>query len=184
MQPRSTIPVANSELVTALYQRYWLMLLSNIRKHVSSREDAEDILLEVFMAALESKVVGTLDEAQQLAWLRKIAYNKCMDYQRRVIRRPAVPLDLTGDTRIDDEQLAPEPLSIRNEEHAQLRTHFATLSEVQQQVLFLRFSHGLRCSEIAQKLDKSEVAIRQVISRSLNLLRRIYQKNKEESLHG
>jgi DNA-directed RNA polymerase specialized sigma24 family protein len=38
----------------------------------------------------------------------------------------------------------------------------------QQQILRMRFGHGLRCTEIARKLDKSESAVRMTLARTLN----------------
>jgi len=66
--------------IARLYQHYWLTILASIRQHISSREDAEDILLEVFVAALESTSLLTMGEKQQLVWLRRVAHNKCVDY--------------------------------------------------------------------------------------------------------
>ncbi len=60
--------------IARLYQHYWLTILASIRQHISSREDAEDILLEVFVAALESTSLLTMGEKQQLAWLRHVAH--------------------------------------------------------------------------------------------------------------
>src|SRR5260370_6142155 len=76
-----------------LYQRYWHALFTVIRQSISSREDAEDILLEVFLAAVESNTLPGMSEMHQEAWLRRVAYNKCMDFHRLTTRRPAVSLE-------------------------------------------------------------------------------------------
>jgi len=65
-----------------------------------------------------------------------------------------------------------------------LRTHVSSLPELQQEILRLRFAQGLKCSEIAQKLNKSHPAIRTMLSRSLNFLRDIYKQNREDQSHG
>jgi DNA-directed RNA polymerase specialized sigma24 family protein len=39
--------------IVRLYQQHALSLMTYVRRHVSSREDAEDIVLEVFLAALK-----------------------------------------------------------------------------------------------------------------------------------
>jgi hypothetical protein len=51
-----------------LYERYRFIVLRTIHQHISSHEDAEDILLDVFLAAFESDVFFTLLEQQQVAW--------------------------------------------------------------------------------------------------------------------
>ena len=169
--------------IAELYQRYWLILLSNIRQQVSTQEDGEDILLEVFLAALESNILVTLEEKQQLAWLRRVAQHKCIDYHRRSTRRPAIPLEAAVASLYEDEMLAPEQIALRREEQALLRNRLASLPDHQQEVLSLRFGEGLRCAEIARRTNKSEGAIRTLLSRSLNLLRSIYDKGREESFH-
>lgn len=183
MQVRGSEPILEQGFISDLYQRYWLMILSDVLQLVPSREDAEDVLLEVFLAALESDTLVYLGERQQRAWLRRVAHNKCIDYHRRASRRPAVPLEAAAATLYDDERLAPEEVALRHEEQALLRKRFAELPLHQQEVLLLRFGDGLRCAEIASRVNKSEGAVRTLLSRSLNLLRGIYAKGKEETQH-
>ena len=76
----------------------------------------------------------------------------------------------------DDEQHAPEQMALRDEESRQLCEHVSRLTEVQQQVLHLRFATGLRATEIAQRLNKSDAAVRALLSRALNVLRDIYEQ--------
>jgi len=42
-------------------------------------------------------------------------------------------------------------------------------------VLHLRFSQGMRCSEIAAHLGKHEGAVKVMLSRALNILKNIYK---------
>src|SRR5260370_38557774 len=80
------------EAMGDLYERYWFIVLRTIHQHISSHEDAEDVLLDVFLAALETDVFFNLVEQQQVAWLRRTGYNKAMDYHRRRTRQPLLPL--------------------------------------------------------------------------------------------
>jgi len=168
--------------VAELYRRYAQTILIYVRRHVSSQEDAEDVLLEVFISALESDILLELGEREQLAWLWRVAHNKFVDHHRRFARRPAVPLEEAAETLCDDEDLAPELVALRHEEHALLRERLKNLSEQQQEVLRLRFANGLRCAEIAKLMNKNEGAVRTLLSRALNLLRSIYENNREGTL--
>jgi RNA polymerase sigma factor (sigma-70 family) len=169
----------------ALYQRYWLTVLNYVRQRISSREDAEDILLESFLAALENeKSFLRLSEKQQLAWLRRVALNKCIDQHRRVKRRPAVPLEQTQEMLYESDDSSPEREALRQEERTLLRTRLSVLPELQREVLHLRFAYNLPCAEIARLLHKNEGAIRTLLSRSLNRLRAIYETSREEGHHG
>ncbi len=161
-----------------LYQRHWLGLFTTIRQHISSGEDAEDILLDVFLAALESSTLPSMSEQQQEAWLRRVAYNKCMDLHRRASRHPAFPLEAHVETLYDDERLAPEQAALRQEEVERLQQHLAALSTDQQEILRLRYADELPYAEIAARLRKSEGAIRTMLSRTLHLLRGLYRERE------
>jgi RNA polymerase sigma factor (sigma-70 family) len=172
--------LSNHSLIAELYLQYGPALLMYIRRYVPSREDAEDLLLEVFLAALESDILSSLDERRQKSWLWSVAHNKVIDLRRRSKRRPAAPLEEVEEALYDDDLLTPEAVTLRHETHDVLRAHVSSLSEQQQKILSLRFAHGLHCSEIARLLNKSDSAIRVMLSRTLNLLRNTYKESGEE----
>jgi len=160
-----------------LYQKHALSLMFYVRRHVSSYEDAEDIVLEVFLAALDQKNLVTLlnlDELRQLVWLRGVASHKCIDYQRRASRRGTMPLEEVDELLFSDERHSPEHLALRHEEKTLLHKCLHQLPEHYQTVLQLRFTEGLRSAEIARRINKSDGAVRILLSRALNILRDIY----------
>jgi len=159
-----------------LYQRYAPAIFANLRQHTASREDAEDVLVEVFLAAMEYTKFSAMSEQEQQAWLWRVARNKVVDHYRRSVRRQSVTLEHVADSLYDDDQQAPEQVMLRQEEYIHLRTHLQSLSPLQQEVLQLRFINDLRCAEIASRLGKREGTIRVMLSRALNLLRGIYQQ--------
>jgi RNA polymerase sigma-70 factor, ECF subfamily len=179
MQPPTGLALDDATLAE-LYQRYAHTLLVFIRRYVSTREDAEDVLLDVFLAASEQHALANMSEGEQLAWLRRVAHYKCVDAYRRARRRPALSLEEIADQAYDDEERGPEQLALRAEEHALLRDHLARLPEAQQEILRLRFANGLRCVEIAQMYNKREGTVRMLLSRALNLLRGLYKQQAEE----
>ncbi|EFH81379.1 RNA polymerase sigma factor [Ktedonobacter racemifer] len=166
--------------IADLYERFAPTVLKYIRRNVVTREQAEDVLLDVFVAALEKQDFARLGEQQQLAWLRRVAHNKFIDTQRRALRHPLLPLEMVEGMLTDDE-LAPEQVVLRQEAHELLKIRLAALPVAQREVLRLRFAGGLRCAEIGQRINKSEGAVRIILSRTLNLLRSIYTKNSEEA---
>ena len=161
-----------------LYQRHWLGLYVAIRQRINSSEDAEDILLDVFLAALESSTLLTMSEHHQEAWLRRVAYNKCMDIHRRTSRHPVFPLEAHAEMLPDDERLAPDLAALRQEEMEHLRKYLTALSPEQQEILRLRFAEELSFAQIAARLGKSEGAVRTMLSRTLQHLRGIYRERK------
>ncbi len=161
-----------------LYQKYATIILVSLNRRLPLKEDAEDLLLEVFLAALASQIWTRGTEREQLAWLRRVARNKLVDYYRRNERRAEILLPQLPETLDADEDLLPEPLAIRQEEQLMLSQSIVTLPRFQQDLLRLRFAHGLPTKEIALRLEKSDSAIRNLLSRTLNHLRRLYDQQR------
>lgn len=169
----------DDSLCDQLYRYYASGILAYLRRHVPTQEDAEDLLLDVFLAALEYEPhLVDLAGDEQRAWLVTVARNKMIDHHRWASRRRFFSLEKAEST-LDGEEKMPEAVVVRDEEYDRLRSYLQQLSATQQEVLQLRFTAGLRCAEIASTLHKREGAIRTMLSRALNTLRGFYeQKDK------
>lgn len=164
---------ADTSLTAALYDAYAAKLHSYISRQVQLASDAEDLLFEVFLAAIErERDLEQMLEDEQRAWLWSVARNKVADVYRRAKRREHVPLEHIAE--VLDDTLLPEQVTLRREEYQLLRSHLQQLPPAQQEILYLRFTAGLRTAEIAVVLHKSEAAIRKMLSRTLNTLRSLY----------
>ncbi len=162
----------------SLYDRYASIIFAYARLHTSSREDAEDLTLEVFTAALEHDNLSDLADADKLAWLRRVARNKLVDSYRRTTRHPIVALERVEEMMHNDESLTPEQVTLRQEEFGRLHKAIGRLPSIQQQILQLRYGDGLRFAEIALLLNKREEAVRKLLSRTLTTLRAIYDQQE------
>lgn len=182
MQPQNTGAscAGDNDANALLYDRYGQVIFAYMRLHTPSREDAEDLTLEVFLAALERNNLADLIEEERLVWLRRVARNKVIDAYRRANRHPAVELDRLVETISADEQRGPEQSVLRQEEYAQLRAAIDRLPTLQQQILQLRFGNNLRLAEIAALLNKREAAVRKQLSRTLAFLRSQYDYPQQE----
>ena len=180
MHQRARAIALDQSTAAALYQLHAAPIFAYLRGHTSSREDAEDVLLEVFLAALEQDALASLPEREQLAWLRRVAHHKLVDHYRRSQRRFAVGLEEIEDTLEDDEEHVPEQIVLRREEAQNIREALRRLPALQQEVLRLRFGAGLRCAQIAEILGKREGAVRVLLSRAVTLLRTLYESGNEE----
>ena len=163
----------------ALYESHGPAIFGYLRLHMRSLEDAEDLLLEVFLAALEHHNIAALSSGEQLAWLRRVAHNKLLNVYRRARRNPQVPLDSIMEPILEGED--PEQLTLQQEERSQLLASIQQLPALQQYILQLRYGDGLHCSEIALLLNKREGTVRKLLSRSILLLRQVYQQTEGES---
>jgi RNA polymerase sigma factor (sigma-70 family) len=163
--------------MAALYQQYASALLAYLLRRVPDEEDAEDILVEVFLAALENEQFSRLPEKAQLAWLWRVTRNKTVDAYRRSTRRRTrnVTLESVIEHALGDDGAEPEHSALRQEEYDILQGHLQTLTPLQQEVLQMRFGQDMRCSEIAARMGKREGAIKVMLSRTLNLLKNIYK---------
>lgn len=169
---------------TAIFQRHAQAILLYLCRYIAIKEDAEDLLLEVFLRAVEKQIPLSLPEGEQRAWLFHVARQKLADYYRQRLRHPSVPFDeMTVEQLIIAEEHSPEQIALSHEDHRLLHERFATLPEQYQTVLWLRFAYGLRSKAIAQQLQKSEGAVRTQLSRALNHLRSMYIHPQGGSSH-
>ena len=87
-------PREDDSLCASLYRHYAPGILAYLRRHLPTQEDAEDLLLEVFLAALEYEPrLATLSDDEHRAWLGTVARNKVIDHHRRAGRRRFLPLE-------------------------------------------------------------------------------------------
>ena len=159
MRQEQTVLLNEKAYLTAVYQRYAPALFAYLYRHADSLEDTEDLLLEVFQAALEREGFEYLSAKEQEAWLWCVARNKMV-----------VPEDV-----YEPDRETPEVILLRREKYERLHASIRRLPAVQQEIVHLHFALGLRSAEIATVLHKSEGAVRVMLSRALKLLRKIYE---------
>ncbi len=171
-----------------LFTKYAPELLRYVCVHVATPEDAEDLVVEVFLSVLHQAKFASLSESARVLWLWRVTRNKVIDTYRQAKSRRIVPLDHVGEDRAnradlnETDQLNPEYDVLRQEDYRELSAHLHRLSELDQTILRLRFTEGLSCREIATTLGKQENAVRVALSRSLNRLRSSYRLSRGEAV--
>jgi RNA polymerase sigma-70 factor (ECF subfamily) len=163
---------------SALYTDFAATILVYLCEMVSNRQDAEDLLLEVFLAAFTSDLLLQLPARQQLAWLRRVAHNKAIDRYRHAARLTLVPMDQARETA--DEHLTPHQLLERRQAYERLAHVIGQLPPIQQELLQLRYGHDLRLTHIAQQLGKPEGTVRKLLSRTLRRVRTLYEQSESD----
>jgi len=149
----------------ALYEQHVDRVYAYVAHRVGNRADAEDLTEEVFLKALINlnrfRWRGSL-----LPWLLTIARNLVTDHWRRRSREAdwsAAPFPATNSlTEIVE----------RRWQREQLRAATAELTELQQQVIALRFAAGLSIAETAQVMGRSENAVKNLQHKAIAALRR------------
>lgn len=158
------------ETSMTLYDRYGADIFTYVSRRLTDQQDAEDVLLEVFIAALNTNLLDALPAEQQIAWLRRVAHNKVVDrYRRQQTRSMLLPLQEVLD--VVDTEFTPEREIIQREDYAILWHALEALPLKQQRVIQLRYSNNLRFKEIAALLHTTEGTVRKLLSRTLRSLR-------------
>lgn len=160
----------------SLYDRFAPSIFAYICRQVADQQDAEDLLLDVFMAAQQNaalSALSALDEERQLAWLRRVARNKVIDRYRHSALLTMLPLDQVLER--EDESLTPEERVEQRERYERLYAAIEQLVPEQRLLVRLRYSDGLRLVEIAAMLEKPQGTVRKQLSRTLGQLRALYE---------
>src|SRR5260370_19010515 len=88
--------------IATLYQQYAPAIFAYLLQRMRFEEDAEDILVEVFLAALENEQFPLLPEKAQLTWLWRVAPKKMIDGYRRSVRRQRCTLHYISEGITDE----------------------------------------------------------------------------------
>ncbi len=180
MRPLDTDEVLNIEM-NGLYERFAETLLAYLCQQISDRQDAEDLLLELFLAALKNTSLARLPASRQLAWLRRVARNKVIDHYRHKALLTVQPLRQTQE--FEDPSLTPEMRVEQQEEHSWLLQAIEQLSPHQRELVRLRYVQELQLTQIAALMEKSEGTVRKTLSRTLRHLRMLYEQHQRRENH-
>jgi RNA polymerase sigma-70 factor (ECF subfamily) len=144
-----------------LYSRNFHAVYAYVARRAASREEAEDLTSEVFHQALANLQRFEWRGAPFAAWLIRIAANAISDRWRSRAREGGEPLT--------DE---PSDESMKGIEHrAALYQLVDSLPADQRRVIVMRFAEQKSIREIAQELQRTEGAIKQLQFRALEKLR-------------
>ena len=142
-----------------LVERYQRKIAALALGMLRSREDALDIVQETFTKAYQS-LDRFKGDAAFYTWVYRIAYNLCVDQQRRAAKEPLLTLDADEDARparpLAADDLHPDqPFArARDAEIARrVREAIRDLTPDHRAVILLRELEGLSYAEISQVLD-------------------------------
>jgi RNA polymerase sigma-70 factor, ECF subfamily len=143
-----------------LYEQNFYRVYAYTARRVQDRHDAEDLTAEVFREALAG--IGKFEwrGVPFAAWLMRIAARAVADHWTRNGREAGAPLS-------DSEEAAPEEI----ERNAMLLQLVNRLPEAQFRVIHMRFVEQKSIREIAQDMQRSEGAVKQLQLRAIENLR-------------
>ncbi|AEF82819.1 RNA polymerase sigma factor [Leadbettera azotonutricia] len=172
--------------ITAVFNTYRERLTNFIRKRVSSLEDTEDILQDVFyqftrMDSIENPV------EQTAAWLYRVARNRIINHQNKK-HDAEMPVYYDDDSDDDDfvfqdiadvvfdTEVTPETEYLRSMIYDEVKTALAELPQEQREVFELSEYSDYSVKEIA---EKTHTPINTVLSRKHYAVLHLRKRLKE-----
>ena len=153
-----------------LYEHFYDKIYRYVSFKTSNALEAEDITAEVFVKMLESIHTFRWKGYQFSSWLFRIAHNLVMDHFRRRGRRATVNLDDVSPAAVgytpDLEHQVDINLSMESVQLA-----MKDLTDLQREVISLRFAAGLSVAETARAVGKKDNAVKALQHAGLKKLR-------------
>lgn len=144
-----------------LFSRYQSRLLAFCRHMLGSKEDAEDVLQEVFVAAFNA-ILADKREINVRPWLYRIARNRSLNHLRRA---SAIGVD-SMDTHFADGGMSTAEKVMRRESFRQLIGDVQALPETQRTALLLREIDALSYEQISDAMETTVPAVKSLLVRA------------------
>lgn len=150
----------------ALFREFERLVFKNAYLITGTREEAEDILQEVFVSVWRSRQTFDPNKGKVTTWLHKITVNKCLE-RRRKKKLPSVSLESLGlpETHLSDEVLESK------QEYERLIETMNSLDTKHRAVLVLRYFDDLSYEEIAQTVGVPLGTVKSRINQAFKLIR-------------
>jgi len=154
-----------------LYEHFYDQIFRYVSFKVGSVHEAEDITEEVFLRMLESVSSFKFQGSPFSSWLFRIAHNLVVDYYRKSGRANVTDLDaalaVKGDNAADMDRQMDVELQMRQVDHA-----MRGLTDLQKEVISLRFAGGLSINETASAVGKKVNVVKALQHAGIKSLRR------------
>lgn len=146
-------------------------LKSVIAARLGSVAEADDVLQEVHVAAIEQKS-PLKDSSSVTSWLYQLAIRQVLQFRRKAGRHrkriaQAIEVETTKPKQIED------PLSwlLSSERRELIRTGLQQLNEEDRELLMLKYVEGWSYRKIADRTERTERAVESKVHRARDRLR-------------
>lgn len=155
---------AKAHIIEKSWEEFSSQLFGFILSRVHQREDAEDILQEVYLKSIQN-IDKLTPDSNLNAWLYTVTRNAINDFFRDKNK-----LSNTNGTIIEEIFSDEEAFSIKDS-FCCLEPHINELPDKYREVILLSEVRGLKHKEIADQLDLSVSAIKSRVVRGRELLK-------------
>ena len=152
----------SDDAFSVLHDRYRQRLFGYVRQMLSrhSRQDAEDVLQDVFVRAYGA-LRSDEREINVRAWLYRVAHNRCIDHLRRPRPAAAEIFEMSRTPLLD-----PVDEAQRRDDLKRLVADVARLPEQQRSALLMRELDGMSYADLAAALDVTVPAVKSLLVRA------------------
>jgi RNA polymerase sigma-70 factor (ECF subfamily) len=173
----SEMAAGRQEALAQLYDETSSMLNGVLHRMLEYGEDAEEVLLDVYMKAWKNASGYSLKRGSVQAWLIIMARNAAIDRIRQHRAHPR-PLSLEVETGLDAEapDASPEVVAAMAQRRRQVRRVLAELPPEQRDAVMLAFFGGLTHAELAERLGEPLGTVKSRIRMGLIRLRTLLEE--------
>ncbi len=166
--------------LSQLYDRSSVLLFSLALRILGHREEAADVLQEIYLDVWRKVVRYDVGRGTPIAWLITLTRSRAIDRLRirgpRTLRQVSSSMDDVQESHIAGQRS--EPFDSQGDREVRILTRevWANLPHIQQQAIELAYYEGLTDREIAARLDQTVETVQTCIALGMSKLR--------ESLHS
>ncbi|MFC2058883.1 sigma-70 family RNA polymerase sigma factor [Chloroflexota bacterium] len=161
----------------AIYDEYFDKIYRYTFHRVGNRMEAEDLTQQVFLNAIQSISSYRWRGVPFASWIFRIARNQVIDFHRKASKAKTTTLDLEiAVVDSDPATMAEQSMDIK-----WVKGAMASLTQLQQEVLSLRFAGELSTAETAKVMDKNEGAVKALQHSALTALRKMLLEEESHS---
>jgi RNA polymerase sigma-70 factor (ECF subfamily) len=159
-----------------IYDFYYPQIFGYVLKRVVDVEVARDITSETFFKCLKNIEKFKWRGTSFSSWLYKIASNEIVNFFRKGKYKPvsfekiSEPSSLSNPSQ---EIIEAEEKMKKEEEFLELHQKIKKLPQIYQEVIVLKFFEKKKTKEIAEILGKSEGAVKSLVHRAIERLRKM-----------
>lgn len=164
----------DGDAFSELYERLADRVYRYVYFRVADGETAEDLTSKVFLKAWEHLPTYRRGNSPFLAWLYTIAHNTLVDYYRTT--RQTAHLDEVA--ALPAREPSPVEQTDQRLEAQSLRRALNQLTPTQRDAITMKLIDGMSTTEIADRLHKTEGAVRALQMRALESLEGILRRTE------
>lgn len=169
----------DKEAFTLLFSRYEGYLYRLCYHYVQNKEDALDIMQEIFIKVFRG--IDTFDENRDfLPWLKKVAVNTCLNYLRDKDKKFHLSLDFEKEDQWSFQLNTTEDIAdkvIRHTTGDTIRKCMDLLPPGPRMVLTLKYAQDMSCQGIAEILDKPVGTVKNSLFRARSQLKTVLEQH-------